>query len=437
LGIVNRGGTSYIYWFKRPNQNELKPYKYISLCDIGTLSGIVLILFSAFYLKAATSYPGWWGLLPTAGASLIIFFGEKSIFGKFFSCKILVYIGLISYPLYLWHWGTLSYFHLIQGDKLPIELTLLALFLSIFLAFISYAIIETRLGKSNQSTVTILILLAFVLTFIGYQFKSNKGYDNRVALSNSPYKQMDYDLSEYYKNCNNIYPQFGRYCSLSKAKNANILIIGDSHAEDLFPGIAKKASGSVLSITGAFCKPYFGNVSFNGDRALCENVIGSALKFAGKTKEIDTVIMTSMGDPESDYSAHQNNFELEKSVRETFNYLQQNGKKIIFLFDRPMLNRPITDCLDIRPIRFPYSIPDCSQSKIQVDKNRYKYKEFFHKILKDYPQIEIFDSETLFCANQKCFAHMGKKSLYRDTHHSTIFGSEVIANELFQRALLK
>jgi peptidoglycan/LPS O-acetylase OafA/YrhL len=78
--------------------------------NVLSVVGLVVIFFSASQLSAGNVYPGYWALIPTIGAVLVIFSGEQSwVNKKILARKWIVYVGLISYPLYLWHWPIISF----------------------------------------------------------------------------------------------------------------------------------------------------------------------------------------------------------------------------------------------------------------------------------------------------------------------------------------
>jgi len=85
--------------------------------------GVTLITVALFTLSKENLFPSWWALLPTFGAFLLISSPDAWINNTFLSHKFVVWIGLISYPLYLWHWSLFSYSHIIFSGTLPTQVT--------------------------------------------------------------------------------------------------------------------------------------------------------------------------------------------------------------------------------------------------------------------------------------------------------------------------
>jgi peptidoglycan/LPS O-acetylase OafA/YrhL len=80
-------------------------------------AGLLLILGGAAALNAQLVFPGWWALVPVAGAVLLIGAGPENTVNRLLSRQEATYLGRISYPLYLWHWPLISYAHFINNAR--------------------------------------------------------------------------------------------------------------------------------------------------------------------------------------------------------------------------------------------------------------------------------------------------------------------------------
>jgi len=97
--------------------------------------GIALVALGVVLLNKQSAFPGWWALLPSIGAFLIISAGPEACLNRtLFSFKPMVWIGLISYPLYLWHWPILSYLRITRGEP-SLKLKIFVIGISILLAW--------------------------------------------------------------------------------------------------------------------------------------------------------------------------------------------------------------------------------------------------------------------------------------------------------------
>lgn len=90
-GAGNEGGAGARPFWRRPE-------------EWAGVAGLLGVFLPAFLLNQRHPFPGFWAMAPTAGAALLIWAGEGAwVNQKLLSAKVLVTVGLFSYPLYLWH----------------------------------------------------------------------------------------------------------------------------------------------------------------------------------------------------------------------------------------------------------------------------------------------------------------------------------------------
>lgn len=83
--------------------NRMKAYPGVKGNNNIALTGLVLVLVSIFLIPSQKHFPGFAAIPVVFGSALVILYGEGTIVSKILSLKSLVFIGLISYPLYLVH----------------------------------------------------------------------------------------------------------------------------------------------------------------------------------------------------------------------------------------------------------------------------------------------------------------------------------------------
>jgi peptidoglycan/LPS O-acetylase OafA/YrhL len=154
-----------------------KPIKVTNSLYTNALSliGLATILIGSYFLSEFYLYPGWWAILPTLASAAIILAGPDSFANKYFlGNKAMVFIGKISYSLYLWHWPLLVF----SRSLFPIGTYLHDyIWFIVLLAFIfsiaSYFLVENpiRFSKSKRVFFILLIVMSFigVATFILYK----------------------------------------------------------------------------------------------------------------------------------------------------------------------------------------------------------------------------------------------------------------------------
>ncbi len=133
--------------------------------------GLGSLIVSFDLINKNLEFPGYWALMPVWGSALIILAGPEAWFNrKILSNKIIVWIGLISFPLYLWHWPILSFVRILYIDTPPLKYRILAILLSVVLAWLTMKFVERpfRFG-SHKSSLKVFGLSGFMLSlaFIG------------------------------------------------------------------------------------------------------------------------------------------------------------------------------------------------------------------------------------------------------------------------------
>jgi peptidoglycan/LPS O-acetylase OafA/YrhL len=263
--------------------------------NILSFFGLILILLSIFVYDKDTPFPSFYGLMPVVGAALIIVFSEKTIVSKILSTKILVYIGLVSYSAYLWHYPIFAFWRVHTLGPADLSSSFIFLFLIFLLAALTWRFIETPFRKARNFKRKIVFLVVsiwmVIFTVIGAIGYLNNGFIDRFGSKNSLLYEAVDDWG-YPGNLNKSDIE-GLYV-LDKEKPINILFIGDSHADQFAP-IASDISNTVnmnvgyLSKSG--CPPIPGVME---DIQLCNSSIFDKLQLIlKKEKHIKTIIIST------------------------------------------------------------------------------------------------------------------------------------------------
>jgi peptidoglycan/LPS O-acetylase OafA/YrhL len=181
----------------------------INKLGVTTLVGLLILVVSIFLIDKATTFPSYAATLPVLGTGLVILGGGVSYVAKLFLCnRLAVLIGLISYPLYLWHWPILSFLQVIEDEVPSKETRIIAVVLSFILAWATYQFIEKpiRFGRSNKSLRTIALVIGCTITgIVGFWVSSldwkeiksvddvyfRKGLEHRIGASSRWYEGLN------------------------------------------------------------------------------------------------------------------------------------------------------------------------------------------------------------------------------------------------------
>ncbi len=136
--LLSGAFLAYIVLFRAHSLNWIK-----SNASLLSLVGMGLIIISISVLTKDLAFPGWWAVMPVLGASMLIVSGPDTWIGKkILSNRLLVWFGLISYPLYLWHWPLLAFVRILSDPSR--YLIIASVITSIFLAWLSFPPLSSR-----------------------------------------------------------------------------------------------------------------------------------------------------------------------------------------------------------------------------------------------------------------------------------------------------
>jgi peptidoglycan/LPS O-acetylase OafA/YrhL len=229
-----------------------------TLRDMTSVLGIACIAAALTILDRTKLFPGWWALLPTVGAFLLIAAGPAALVNRtLLSNRLMQGVGLISFPLYLWHWPLLSFASRNSNWILTDRLRFGVVALSIVLAWAVWALVEQPIRRGGRLKIqaAVLAALMFVVGGVGLYTYKNGGFAFRwSALQNIAGMQVDYrallrigtcELEFTYQN----ETSFGDCTHHAQIENSGSIIDwGDSLASSLYPGLVDRY-GKEFSVT--------------------------------------------------------------------------------------------------------------------------------------------------------------------------------------------
>jgi peptidoglycan/LPS O-acetylase OafA/YrhL len=241
------------------------------LREASGLVGLASITVSVFAMTS-TDWPGPQTVLPVLGTALIISAGPLSWVNCVLSLRPLVFLGGISYPLYLWHWPIIVFYRMLHhgNSTTGMSVTIVA---AVLLAWCTRALIESPVrfgrlwGKAVHAPPTWILACGLVFTgLLGVSAFATHGYPSRYsprlrAIANAPSSSREYQ--PYRENPCSFHPganpPFSPECAPpTRAGVPRILLWGDSHAAHLYPGLLslqKKHDFDLIQWTGAGCPP--------------------------------------------------------------------------------------------------------------------------------------------------------------------------------------
>lgn len=238
------------------NSYQAKEKQNICL-NLLPLLGLCLIFYSFFYVEFQFSkHPGLITLIPVMGTALIIAFSNKDVFlTKILSYKLFVYIGLLSYSLYLWHFPLFAFLR-IGGYFDTILLKSCAIYVTFILSALSYKYIEQPFRSKTRTPakvfyITIIICTSIILIVNCLVIKKD-GYPGRFNQSIALGVQEMKEYRQTYWESTDAYLKVKDFTK----NNFSVVVIGNSWAKDIANSLAEKSEYEINfnGMTGHRCK---------------------------------------------------------------------------------------------------------------------------------------------------------------------------------------
>lgn len=429
-----------------------------------SVAALLLVAATVFWLDSTRDFPGWWALAPVAGAFLLIGVGPDAWVNRvILANRGMVFVGLISYPLYLWHWPLLSFLQILERGDVPRDARLAALALSFLLAWLTYRLVEVpiRGGSSSRIKVGLLCMLAAVVWCAGYQLVLSKGMPSRrvvemnavISASSAsmlpPYLHntvarcgLDADAAKKFKECQSDVRGAARFA-----------LLGDSKAAALAPGIFRESSskGYWLFIGGT--DRWGGTlVPVTSDAAWYSGFqerTRIALEGVAANREIKVVVITTstrmLFGLNNDYSIDDlpanKNFNLVlDGLDRTVDRLVKAEKKVVITVDNPTLKERQKCFSRVSGLDFVNDflqlIPNRSLCYITFDRHMElskQYREVLEILQVKYAgKLRIFDPLDLLCdmENRICGSALNGVPLYSYSDHISERASVLVARKL-------
>ncbi|KAB8033376.1 acyltransferase family protein [Fluviispira multicolorata] len=278
----------YISLYKKRDDREI-------INNIKSFVGISFIILSLIFINSDKLFPGFWALLPVIGTYLIIDSGQNSYINRvFLANRYVVYIGLISYPIYLWHWPLISYNKLLFSDQPPFMSLIIVLILTVLLSIITYHFLEKPIKKINKKfaayTLLSVSLLAGLIGLGGY-IGIIKPYSDQFGMTEYSIAMNDWDFPT-----KNLQPRKFLDTDYYESKDykEKILFLGDSNIEQYAPRIErllienKNIEKKSIFFTKKGCMPIKNVMTDKNPR--CRSFVNDAYKFS-EDPEIKTVVI--------------------------------------------------------------------------------------------------------------------------------------------------
>lgn len=329
--------------------DQRKFEKYKNIVSIVSLTLIALITTNVI-----EKYYDFYLIIVVIATCLIIYSDSKSIIIKYLlRNRLLIFIGFLSYSLYLWHWPIISFYYIIGNhNSISFKTSIIIIIITIAFSFISYKYIESP-NKFYQKYRNHQLLLMYgtftlVILIINIYFIKNDG----ITLINSQYTKISsaYNQWDFPDNLIKInFKQLNYYQTSQNHKNDTIFV-GDSNAEQYYPRIKylldkNTIHNNIIFATANGCLP-ISNIKFEPRLHHCENFITSTKEYISSNNSINTIIISALWNIyftgsyfQKDYQINVNSkeyIEALSNLSSDIKYYKSLGKKIYLILNIPM-----------------------------------------------------------------------------------------------------
>ena len=416
--------------------------------------GLALLLLAVFGLSEALPFPGWAALLPVAGAFVVLAApANRHVGGRLLSSEFMVAVGMISYPLYLWHWPLLAFQRILMGETPAMLWRVLALLASGVLAWLTYKFVESplRFHRRRRAVTAGLCLAALVLGGWGAvlwrtDWVQGRTMDQRFADFDKTFNRTRFSDG----SCERLLglATLPEEVCLSNARDPEYLFIGNSHGMAINSAAQLNLVGMKTLFVGAHGCVLYPTLSQTPRTPQnfghhCQEIAEEAVRVALNTPTVKTIVIAesmALLPPERG----QNSFVYHDasgralSEQEAFvvgndaliGLLRASGKKIVFFEDTPGLENQPEDCVQ----RFGVSGTEaCRVPLATVQHWQAAYRTALQALGQRWPGLAFYRSAHALCDQAFCYGNEGNHFYYFDRHHLSTSGSTLVLRDFLRQ----
>ena len=380
--------------------------------------GAAMVLGSIFLLDRDDAFPGWRAVPPCLGSTLLIWAGPASWINRtILSCKPAVFLGLISYPLYLWHWPLLSYLGIVRNGNPNAAEIWAAVLVATALSWLTFRFVETPLRQQKNIAPKLALglvaigavgIVTVIASGFGFRFPPEiRAIAQLAKHGNLGFRDkcfLDVPGSEFNSSC------------IEQGSKPLLLLWGDSTAAALYPGL-KNAQATVpfrlARFTASACPP----ILAAGADARCDAANEIVLDLI-KSNRPEIVLLHAWWDGTKD---------LEK-FRETIDQLKAlDVKRIVILGPVPVWKRTLPHTL-VNFYRLRHTIADRIASGVSGPEGDARMEVFSKSA-----GTEYISAWHVLCNPEGCMTRVGPSAsdvIITDKVHLSDTGSDLLIEDI-------
>lgn len=407
-------------------QTNIRPNRYQG--EGLTVLGTLLIAYSALCLKDGDSFPGWIAAMPTLGSAFLLVgtSNKSTLAARLLSWPPLVFIGTISYSLYLWHWPIIAFckYLMIWSTRVAWS-SILGSFL---IASVSWRYVEkpfrtSKALESNFSALLFYVIFSLSLITLGGMIVFEDGIPNRVPAKCLAYAGAETDLGNFRRQHTASDISKGDLIKFGRGSSRpTILVWGDSHAMAILPALdilGKRGNFSGESATHSSSPPLNCLNGEGPDVLMKEHQawVEATWKYIAIRKP-EVVLLAARWD---EYD-HLPGF--SRGLDETLARLRTIDCRIGLMLQVPRHRMPVPRALALTTWH-PWGLWDF---QLTTSEQKARTKDFLTTLARsDLRGVTILDPDRILAQSTQCEVVWNEQCLYRDDNHLSGNGSSILA----------
>ena len=406
--------------------------------------GLATLVATFMVLDRNTPWPGVWAALPVVATILIIVAGQHAFLNKHvLGNRAVVYIGLISYPLYLWHWPLIVFARIIKARPLSTVTMSGVVIIAFVLAIGTYNVVEVpiRFGARKRRSARILLVLLVIVGILGLTVRNGIA---RPRIDGADIAKIDAAMHDWtYPGEGGFAPGDGHMIThqIPGDTSRTVVFLGDSHAEQYWPRmvelakIAGNTQPAISFLTYGGCSP-FSNVERNGldwtgSSYRCNEYHRRALELAADRRVV-SVVYSFWWEANFDADRYLADDPAKKPLRSTgpnaelpfvalgaeIGSLKEAGKRVYIVLSNPQ-------SVSYRPTSLlPGRLPSLSQTRLVTTIDRKSAEDFSAFVntrlrkVAERTGAEIIDPADYLCDATSCpTVDSSGQPIYKDSNH--------------------
>jgi peptidoglycan/LPS O-acetylase OafA/YrhL len=429
---------------------------------------LALVVISIGFLRPESRFPWWTAAIPVAAACMFLC-SRGGILNRCLSAPPFVFIGLVSYSWYLWHWPMLSFARIASPAPISPRVALFLALLSFAVAVCSWRFIEQPFRRSSTPAPKLLLRYAFLLFVFGApgiaywvtgglpdRYKEAARIEGPVLLERHDVCMAGFGESQ---------PHLSSLCAPDDGKPA-IALLGDSHAAALAPALRlmfRDRGYQIYELAKASCPPLKDITAFREDHPALSNDCAlfnqNVLRFVATHNNVDMVLLaahwsgylggelhdkTGLGPPAdrlSTLSVSNSTDNLRRGLDAVIHALTASHKRIgllqdVCVFEIDPRSEVLARLLPARHLLARLvapsaaTVPAADMAYPIITTEDAVSRRILGQIASAYPDLALTDTQKPLCSTDGCRYAIGDDLLFADSNHLTPLGAATVLSDL-------